>query len=274
MELPRIDTFLKENVAYAARCLVSGESMAKKRKKEVLQDHKRIGKRFVPPLLQLQNVKDVSFIKQLFPHLVWMGMINHRLEYAKGVRLAIDLAKISHSVLKDEKHKNFALCGNYSLLSPEAKSEIVTICQKKGWLNDIQRSLAPLTLQYDDFPMAFFGIGDLDVKPEVLLQELRRVVAKCINKYETSGLVLQTNLIMVQAATGGLRISQHIQLPDFDSIINSPDSEAAKRAAAFVRAGAFAMCLPDDCMLEKWSKSFWNQGLKVDSCSFSEEGDD
>jgi hypothetical protein len=247
--------------------------MAKQKKKEVLQDHKRIGKRFVPPLLQLRNVKDVSFIKQLFPHLVWMGLINQRLEYEKGVRLTIDLAKISHSVFKDEKHVNFALCGNYSLLSSEAKSEIITICQEKRWLNDIRRSLAPLILQYDDFPMAFFGIGDLDVKREVLLQELKRVVGKCINKYETPGLVLQTNLIMVQAATGGLRISPHIQFPDFDSIVNDPDSEAAKRAAVFVRAGSFAMCMPDEYVLEKWARSFWNQGSKVDSCSFSEDGD-
>lgn len=245
----------------------------KNKKKGVLQDHKRIGKRFIPPLLQLRNIKDVSFIKQLLPHLVWMGLINHRFEYAKGVRLAIDLAKITHSVFGGEKHANFALCGNYSLLSPEAKSEVVAICEKKGWLNDIRRSLAPLVLQYDDFPMAFLGIGELDVRPEVLLQELKKVVGKCINKYETAGLVLQTNLIMVQATTGGLRISQDIRLPDFDSIINDPGSEAAKRAAAFVRAGSFAMCMPDEHILEKWSKSFWNQGLKVDSCSFSEDGD-
>jgi hypothetical protein len=257
----------------AARCLLGGMIMAKHKTKGVLQDHKRIGKRFVPPLLQLQNVKDVSFIKQLFPHLVWMGLINHRFDYAKGVRLAIDLAKVAHSLFKGEKHVNFALCGNYSLLPAEAKSEIVAIWEKKGWLNGIRRALAPLTLQYDDFPMAFLGIGDIDVKSAILLQELKQTVGKCINKYATPGFVLQTNLVMVQAATGGLRISQDIKLPDFDSIIKEPNSEAAKRAAAFVRAGSFAMCVPDEHMLEKWSKSFWNQGLKVDSCSFSEDGD-
>jgi len=244
--------------------------MAKHKKKGVLQDHKQVGKRFVPPLLQLRNVKDVSFVKHLFPHLVWMGLMNDRFGYARGVRLSIDLAKITHSALREEKHMNFALCGSYSFLSPEAKSKIVIECDEKGWLNDIRRALAPLTLQYDDFPMAFLGIGDLDVKSGVLLQELKRTVGKCINKYETPGLVPQTNLIMVQAVTGGLNISKDIQMPDFDSIIKDPDSEAAKRAAAFVRAGSLAMCMPDELMLEKWSKSFWNQGGKVDSCLFSE----
>ena len=71
--------------------------MAKHQKKGVLQDHKRVGKRFVPPLLQLRNIKDASFVKHLFPHLVWMGLMNERFRYAKGVKLTIDLAKIAHS---------------------------------------------------------------------------------------------------------------------------------------------------------------------------------
>ncbi len=123
--------------------------------------------------------------------------------------------------------------------------------------------------------MAFLGIGDLSVNPGILLQELKQTVAKCMNKYETPGLVLQTNLIVIQAATGGLYFSNDIKLPDFDSIISDPDSDAARRAAAFVRAGSLAMFMPDDLPLyEKWSKSFWNQGYKVDSCKFSEDHDD
>jgi hypothetical protein len=122
--------------------------------------------------------------------------------------------------------------------------------------------------------MAFLGIGDLSVNPGVLLKELKQTVVKCMNKYETPGLVLQTNLIVIRAATGGLFFSEEVKLPDFDSIIRDPDSEAAKRAAGFVRAGALAMCMPDDVTLhEKWSRSFWNQGYKLDPCSFSEDYD-
>jgi hypothetical protein len=123
--------------------------------------------------------------------------------------------------------------------------------------------------------MAFLGIGDLSVNPEILLQEHKQTVAKHMNKYETPSLVLQANLIVTQAATGGLFFSKDVRMPDFESIIRDPDSEAAKHAAAFVRAGALAMCMPDDLPLyEKWSKSFWNQGYKLDRCSFPEDCDD
>ena len=129
---------------------------------------------------------------------------------------------------------NFALCGSYSLLSPETKSQIVTECEERGLLNDIRRSLAPLALLYDDFPMAFLGIGDFDVRHGVLLQELKQTVGKCINNYETPGLMLQTNLIMVQAVTGGLSISNDIQLPDFASIIKDPAEDKTMYRESFL----------------------------------------
>jgi hypothetical protein len=249
--------------------------VAKQKKKRVLQDHKQIGKRFIPPFLQQLNLKELSYVKLLFPHLVWMGLLNDRFGYKMGVNLSIELAKLSHSVFGSKKHVNFALCGSYSVLSPELKSKIVRACEQNGWLKDVQRALAPITHHYDEFPMAFLGIGDLSANPGILLQELKQTVAKCMNKYETPGLVLQTNLIVAQTATGGLFFSEDIKLPDFDSIVSDPDSEAAKRAAAFVRAGALAMCMPDDLPLyEKWSKSFWNQGYRVDPCSFLEDHDD
>lgn len=243
--------------------------MTTQRQKGILQDHKRVGKRFVPPFLQLPNLKELNYVKLIFPHLAWMGLLNDRFGCKQGVGLSVELAKLAQSLLGSEKHVNFALCGSYDALSHEAKSRMVRECDEKGWLKDIQRALAPITLQYDEFPMAFLGIGDLSVNPETLLQELKRTVASCLNKYETPGLVLQANLIVIQGATGGLYFSKDVKLPDIEAIIKSPDSEAAKHAAAFVRAGAMAMFQPEDLLShEKWSKSFWNQGYKVDSCSF------
>ena len=246
-----------------------------KKKKSVLQDHKRIGKRFIPPFLQLLNLKELSYVRLIFPHLVWMGLLNDRFGYRDGVNISIELAKLAHSTLGSEKHVNFALCGAYSSLSSESKAEILRECKQKGWLKDVQRALAPISLYYGEFPMAFLGIGDLSVNPGILLQELKQTVAKCINKYETPGLVLQTSLMIIQSATGGLVFSSDIELPDFDSIIREPDSEAAKRAGAFVRSGALMTFQPEEIGLyEKWPKSFWDQGYKVDTCSFTEDHDD
>jgi hypothetical protein len=108
--------------------------MAKQKKKGVLQDHKRVGKRFIPPFLQLPNLKDLSYVSLIFPHLAWMGLLNDRLGYKQGVNLSVELAKAAHSALGSEKHVNFALCGSYSVLSHEAKSQIIRECDQKGWL--------------------------------------------------------------------------------------------------------------------------------------------
>lgn len=247
--------------------------MAKQKKKKVLQDHKQVGKRFIPPFVQELKMKELSYVNLVFPHVVWMGLLNDRFGYRAGVNLSIELAKIAHAAHRSEKHVNFALCGSYSMLLPESKSEVLRVCEKQGLLKDIQRALAPITLHYDGFPMSFLGIGDISTDPKTLLMELKHAIQGCINKYETPGLVLQANLIVAQAATGGLCISENIILPDFESIITKPDSEDAKRAGAFVRASSFAMFLPNDIELyEAWSKQFWNQGYKIEPCFFS--GDD
>ncbi|MGE0275103.1 MAG: hypothetical protein AB7G68_00990 [Nitrospiraceae bacterium] len=244
--------------------------MAGQKSKKVLQDHKRVGKRFIPPFVQEFKMEELSYVNLVFPHVLWMGMLNDNFGYRTGVNLSIALTKTAHAAHRSEKHVNFALCGSYSMLLPESKSEILRVCEKQGVLKDIQRALAPIIVHYDGFPMSFLGIGDISTEPQILLMELKRAIQRSINKYETPGLVLQANLIVAQAATGGLYISENIKLPDFDSIIAQPDSEEAKHAGAFVRASSFAMFLPNDISLyEAWSRQFWNQGYKIEPCFFS-----
>lgn len=238
----------------------------------VLKDHKRVGKRFIPPMLQLPNWQEVSYINQIFPHLVWMGLINDRLGYREGVALSIDFGKLAHSIHKAEKNINFAICGSYSLLSQENKSAVVKLSKEKGWLPKLQRALAPMTVHYSEFPLTFLGLGDTEIAPKVLLKELKQCVARHLNKYEAPSLVLQANLLAIRAATGGISFAQHIELPDLDAIITAPDSDKAKRAGAFVRASALSEWMPGKPeVLEQWSRSFWNQGYKIDTCMLVEE---
>lgn len=44
-------------------------------KGQVLLDHKKVGKRFVPPLLQLGPLGEIKWIDCILPELLWLGLL-------------------------------------------------------------------------------------------------------------------------------------------------------------------------------------------------------
>jgi|GEM_PF-5414525 len=91
--------------------------------KEILKDHKRIGKRFVPPLMQL-GIQEVSYINKLLPEIIWMGLVFDRIDYRAGVNLCEKVTKLAHEIYASEKHANFALCGSFLRLEDRQKEEL------------------------------------------------------------------------------------------------------------------------------------------------------
>lgn len=59
-------------------------------------------------------------------------------------------------------------------------------------------------------------------------------------------------------------------LPDFNSVIDAPESDEAKRAAGFMRAnaiGEFGMLEISDA----WARYFWNRGYELSPCTLQTE---
>ena len=61
------------------------------KKKRVLEGHKKVGSRFITPMKQLPNMKSISYVNQMMPELIWIGLINDSIGYVKGARRAIAL---------------------------------------------------------------------------------------------------------------------------------------------------------------------------------------
>jgi hypothetical protein len=73
------------------------KSEENRNRKSVLRDHKRVGKRFIPPMAQL-NMTEVSWVDSILPELVWLGLLNSMYGRVKGAELAITLPKIAARV--------------------------------------------------------------------------------------------------------------------------------------------------------------------------------
>ncbi len=245
-----------------------------KKPRGVLDDHQRMGKKFIPPLAQLKT-KPVSYVNQLLPEMLWMGLVHDELGYREGIRLCHALAVTAHKIHNPKKHINFALCSAYLKLSEAERTELIKQLAEGESLEQLNNCIAPLTILYEGFPLAFLGLPVDSLDRTILVKKLKGSISRHIIKYETPALAIQAAVVYIRGITGGLHLPAQMTPPDLDSIVTAPESENAKRAGAFVRSFVLMeISLAGEEHTDAWARSFWNQGLVVDDCEFGGSGDD
>ncbi len=237
-----------------------------KKKKQILQGHKKIGKRFIPPMLQIPKMNfNVTYVNDILPELVWIALLNELFGYIPSARIQQEIFVTAKDIQNQEIPQNFALISSYSTFTQEQKLALTESLNKKGILGKVQNAIAPLVLLYDECPIKFFGPPENVYNKSELIDRLKVCLKKALNKYETPGIALYASMLLYRFVTKAIMLNSTIDLPDINSIFNSPDSEEAKRAAGFVRSSAMA----EFAMLQltfTWSKYFWNHNFHLSAC--------
>jgi hypothetical protein len=245
------------------------------KKKTVLGDHKKVGSKFIPPMMQFPNWNEISYINQILPEIIWMGLINDKYGYRSGINLSSKIATKAFELKETDKHINFTIASNFNLLSDKKKSELVHALTESYDISKYRDALLPLIALYQGFPLSFIGMSEKIWKKEELVAIMKKCVERHFNKYETPASIIQANVTYVRGSTGGLHFASHIDMPDLNSLLDDPESEKAKRAESFVRIGAMQEMMPMGVTRNlDWPKSFWNQSYKIDKCDFSWEEND
>lgn len=234
-----------------------------------LKGHKREGKRFIPPLKQLAGVREQSYVDDMLPELLWLGLIHDRKGYVFGrqtLEAVIEVVK-DREEQNSEKAVNFALQYAYATLGEEERSRIVHEWRRRSLLDDIQHALAPLILLYDGFSLRFAGVPDTKISEPALISRVSDCVANHLDKYQVPGVALHGSMMLSRLIAGKMFFSKDIKLPDFNAAIDSPESNEGKRAAGFMRASAMGemgmLEVPND-----WAKHFWNRNAELSPCKY------
>jgi hypothetical protein len=214
---------------------------------------------------QLPNLNDTSYVNQILPELIWIGLINDKLGYVQGTRLIEEIFKATDEFSGNDVLRNFAYASSFGMLDEDEKKALVKKLSALEILDLLKNYLAPLTLLYDEFPMRFIGPPDTIIKNEILIQSISKSVDKHRDKYKTEGVVLIGAAFLARLVTRKIQFSSSLSLPDFNSIIDAPGSEEAKRASGFIRANSLA----EFGMLKikvDWARYFWNRGYELSPC--------
>lgn len=237
------------------------------KKKRLLDGHKRVGKTFIPPMMQLSGLRQTSYVNDMLPELLWLGLVNDSLGFVNGARFFEKVVAAAVEVTGGGVQTNYALLSIYNSFGPAQKDAFLRTLDARSLLQPLREYLQPLVILYDECPVRFLGPPETPKSREHLVKIIKSCVAHHIDKYETPGIVLNGMMLISRLITKTLKFSSDISLPDFNAVLNSPDSEEAKRAAGFMRAnaiGEFGMLHID----ASWARHFWNQGYELSSCEF------
>jgi hypothetical protein len=235
-----------------------------------LAGHKQVGKKLIPPLMQLENIVPISFQDETLPDLIWIAALFREYGDREAIENLSAFLRGCSEVVNDENLPQLAFLSNFARLSAEQHSAIREMAEKKGLRSWLQVGLQHQTTLLSSYPLAFIFRDDCaEFEQDSAIDLLRADVSSLLDRYSTFATKVQVTAVYLMMITGKFFISKDIELPDFDAVIKAPESEAAKRAASFVRAtlngGIGAHGLAEE--KSPWAKDFWQQAFKLEGCS-------
>ena len=239
------------------------------KKRKILEGHKKVGKKLIPPMLQLPNLVLTGFSDDRLPDLIWMAPFFLKANDKVAVHSLIDFLDHCKVTLNDEKSPSLVFLSNFNKLTNLQKQSLIDSLASKPILDFLTDKLKHQNFLFHDYPLKFlFGGFNQDLDREESIKNLEQDVDTLLDRYSSVATKIQVTTIVAMMATGKMFISKEINLPDFNSIFTHPDSDEAKRAASFARANLNAGYGLDteDKPSNTWPKSFWKQSFNFSGC--------
>lgn len=253
------------------------ETPQQRKQQGVLSDHKRVGKRFIPPFIHaLGGLQEVKWVDVPLPELLWLALLNHRHGLRRGAELAVEVVRSTTAAVGPaEKKVWFGPISVYGKLTGEQRQAVVATLKSGGHLDDLKIALGSLVALYPECPLVFLfeGTSPQGERPDHLSQ-LKVILEDLFDKTTKAATLMQANAMYIAFATDMLFVSRETSLANFPAVADYPHTDEAKRIGASVRAsinGFFGMSYDNS---SSWPRYFWNRGLEIDQCLVGTEGND
>jgi len=245
-------------------------SPKKSKARRVLSDHKQVGKRFIPPMVEATGgVEGINWTEQLLPELLWLGLLNDR-HSTKGPSLAVSVMKAAKEATGESPKDWFATTSSYLRLSEEQQRAVVTSLSQTGELESIREALAQLVSFYPECPLRFLFVDASTValeayKPEI--EAFKTILVSVMNRWEQPATLAQASAVYLGFASGMLKVMEGMALANFPEISKFPTTEESKIVAGGVRATvSMVFGIVQGSKASPWSTYFWNRGFELQPC--------
>lgn len=235
----------------------------------VLDDHRREGKLFKPPMSDIGALSEVSWVNDMLPEFLWIALLHDKHGLHQGVDLAYQLASAAIDVETADNHTWFAPMTSFKTLDQDQRAGLISALNDRNILESVIQALHSLLDSYPACPMAFLRVqADDNQVTHSGLDELRALISRLFDKWARPATLVQATAVYLALATGRLKIMEGITwIDDFEQISEYPSTETSRMVGASVRAtclSLFPMLMQDVPM--EWPGQFWNRGLELADC--------
>jgi hypothetical protein len=262
--------------------------MAKKKKKHrfksyhsSLSDHKRVGRRVVPPMRQLGSMKSVPWLRDVFPDMLWVCSIiadDPRATVFACAKVLDTIAAALPAPVADDPG-SLIITGSLTSLEavPEDKRETVLDALEKADLYEVAvpEDFAHSLAMYPDAPgqwlLAPWKRRAAAVDWEKAQAHLKRVILACADGRTPASTAAKHVFFRAYARSGKLHLGPAIETAKLlTRYPNGLSEDELKRVDAFVRAGFLALIGVNDAHVARrlaWAQAFWRKNWSIFPCS-------
>ena len=235
----------------------------------VLSSYRKVGSKFVPPMLQAFQFDHVSWSSHIMPELIWWDVIADRVSHRFAAKVAGEIGKYFKG--RDDREHWWAFVSDYSRLSDDGATGLRAHLSQGNLLPQLAESLADFLDLYPSCPISKV----LDSRPSGIvdvryLLRFEDRVRELEDKRSRNGVLIQAQAVYLGFVLGKLRVKQGIALADFPEVEHYPKTEKSLAVGASICA---AVNMLAGRMLPKysedaWVEYFWRRSLDLRPLNF------
>lgn len=231
--------------------------------RSILKDHKKEGKKLIPPLMQNPNVRLVSFRNNMLPCLIWISAFFVRNSDKDAMQKPIKFLIRCNNVLSSESTPPLMFLNNFSKLSNNQKKKLCDDSIIKDKANFIWRNVCHQAFLFNDYPLSFlFKEFQIEISKGEAIRRLKEDILGLLDRHCEHAKKVQVAAIMSRVVIEEWGINPDI---DPNSVFTSPNSNDAKEFTDSTMNHLNRM-IGIEGEMNEWAKSFWCQIFKLEDC--------
>lgn len=233
----------------------------------VLNDHKRDGKEFQPPMVAElgERLSSIKWRYNVIPEVIWIGLLIENLGAKRGIKV---LGTCMEEAQKIDDEQIFAYASDYKTLDED---EIEQLRENLGDdIGELENALSSIDNFYPDFPLSRL----LETSEDENEEKLKEIAGECYDRTSRTATLIQAAIVRGLMKTEKLAIAEDTMLTEINEIEHYPETEKSKKVAAGIRSMLNIQFGLDVDDTSEWSTQFWQRGLEISDCEYVIESSD
>lgn len=238
------------------------------KKKYVLGDHQKQGRKLIPPFLQFQNLKENSYVDNVIPNIIWLAILNRSFGLKDGTEIGLQVVKVISNTAKN-KVKCFSLLSSLEILSFDEQDQILNQLQKLGILEDLICALECFVNLFPNSPISFINDRKQSVsQKQEWIKELKYILNDLYDKKGETSTFAMGNVLYHMVFLKKLKLEKGSPMAQLPRLIDYPNTHLSQMIASGIRSFIFSIMIEPLYFEENiWNKSFWDKCFSIEPLS-------